>query len=106
MFPGFASRMLKEMKNVYVAKALGNVKNKEIKINIDVVDSPRRKYSVFIGATVLAKVYNENGADYWITKQDYEESGEKIILSKCPNMTVWNKICNLFDNFIKLIKLF
>ena len=88
MFPGFASRMLDEMKNVYVEKTLHNVKDKSVKININVVDSPRRKYSVYIGATVLAKVYNENGDDYWITQQDYEESGENIILSKCPNMTV------------------
>ena len=90
MFPGFASRLLKEMKNVYMEKTLHNVKDKDkdIKIKIDVVDSPRRKYSVYIGATVLAKYYNENQTEYWITKQDYEESGEKIILSKCPNMTV------------------
>ena len=88
MFPGFASRLLKEMKNVYVEKTLHNVKDKDIKININVVDSPRRKYSVYIGATVLAKFYNVNVSDYWITKQDYEESGEEIILSKCPNMTM------------------
>ena len=89
MFPGFASRMLQEMKNIYVEKTLHNVKNKDIKIGINVVDSPRRKYSVFIGATVLAKTYNENDdGNYWITKQEYEESGEKIILSKCPNMTM------------------
>ena len=88
MFPGFASRMLNEIKNVYQEKTLHNVKDKDIKININVLDSPRRKYSVYIGATVLAKVYNVNVSDYWITKQDYEESGEKIILSKCPNMTM------------------
>ena len=88
MFPGFASRLLKEMKNVYVEKTLHNVKDKDIKININVVDSPRRKYSVYIGATFLAKLYNENQPEYWITKHDYEESGEKIILSKCPNMTM------------------
>ena len=88
MFPGFASRMLNEIKNVYQEKTLHNVKDKDIKININVLDSPRRKYSVYIGATVLAKVYNVNVSDYWITKQDYEESGEEIILSKCPNMTM------------------
>ena len=87
MFPGYASRLLKEMKKIYKEKALHNVENKEIKINIDVVDSPRRKFSVFIGATILANVYNQKDVGYWITKQDYEECGEKIILQKCPNMT-------------------
>ena len=84
MFPGYASRLLQEMKETYKEKALSNVKNKEIKININIIDSPRRKHSVFIGATILANYKEDN---YWITKQEYEECGEKIILKKCPNMT-------------------
>ena len=88
MFPGYASRLLKEIKKVYKEKALNNVENKEIKINIDVIDSPRRKHSVFIGATILANFYNLKDVGYWITKQEYEECGEQIILKKCPNMTV------------------
>ena len=84
MFPGYASRLLKDLKKVYKEKALNNVENKEIKINIDVIDSPRRKHSVFIGATILANYKDDN---YWITKQEYEECGEQIILKKCPNMT-------------------
>ena len=88
MFPGYASRLLKDLKKVYKEKALNNVENKEIKINIDVIDSPRRKHSVFIGATILANFYNLKDVGYWITKQEYEECGEKSILQKCPNMTV------------------
>ena len=87
MFPGYASRLLKEIKEIYKDKALHNVENKEIKININVVDSPRRKHSVFIGATILANTYNRKDVNYWITKQEYEESGQKIILQKCPNIT-------------------
>jgi actin-related protein 2 len=87
MFPGYASRLLQEMKNVYIEKTLHNVKNKEIKININIIDSPRRKHSVFIGATILANFYNKKDIGYWITKEEYEESGEQIILRKCPNMT-------------------
>ena len=87
MFPGYASRLLQEMKNVYIEKTLHNVKNKEIKININIIDSPRRKHSVFIGATILANTYNKKDIGYWITKEEYEESGEQILLRKCPNMT-------------------
>ena len=87
MFPGYASRLLQEMKDIYKEKALHNVSNKEIKININIIDSPRRKFSVFIGATILANIYNLKDVGYWITKQEYEEIGEKIILRKCPNMT-------------------
>ena len=59
-------------------------KNKVIKI----IDSARRKYSVFIGATVLAQAYNSEKGDggYWITKQDWEEVGPDIILKKCQNI--------------------
>ena len=56
---------------------------------INIIDSARRKYSVFIGATVLAKTYNrEEGENtgYWITKQDWEEVGPDIVLKKCPNV--------------------
>ena len=87
MFPGYASRLLQEMKDIYKEKALHNVANKEIKISINIIDSPRRKFSVFIGATILANIYNQKDVGYWITKEEYEESGDQIILRKCPNMT-------------------
>ena len=87
MFPGYASRLLQEMKDIYKEKALHNVENKEIKISINIIDSPRRKFSVFIGATILSNIYNQKDVGYWITKQEYEESGDQIILRKCPNMT-------------------
>ena len=87
MFAGYASRLLKELQNVYVEKALENVKDKSIKIKMNIIDSPRRKFSVFIGATVLANIYNkEQGAEYWITKQDWDEVGEDIIFKKCQNV--------------------
>ena len=60
-------------------------KNKVIKI----IDSSRRKYSVFIGATVLAKTYNSEEGEmsgYWITKQDWDEVGPDIVLKKCQNV--------------------
>ncbi len=46
------------MKATYKEKALHNVKNKKIKININIIDSPIKKYSVFIGATIFANIYN------------------------------------------------
>ena len=88
MFAGYASRLLKELQNIYVEKALENVKDKSIKIKMNIIDSPRRKYSVFIGATVLANTYNNTsqGDEYWITRQDWEESGPDIIFKKCQNI--------------------
>ena len=44
-------------------------KDKKIKININVIDSPKRKYSVFIGASIIANIYNiSDNKDYWITR--------------------------------------
>ena len=56
---------------------------------INIIDSARRKYSVFIGATVLARAYNNvkgENSGYWITKQDWEEVGPDIVLKKCHNI--------------------
>ena len=87
MFAGYASRLLKELQNVYVEKALENVKDKSIKIKMNIIDSPRRKFSVFIGATVLANIYNTpQGEEYWITKQDWDECGPDVIFKKCENI--------------------
>ena len=88
MFAGYASRLLKEINNVYVEKGLKNVKDKSVKIKMNIIDSPRRKFSVFIGATVLANTYNNTsqGDEYWITRQDWEESGPDIIFKKCQNI--------------------
>ncbi len=86
MFPGYASRIEVEVKKLYVAKNLKLAKSKTIKIPMEVIDSPRRKYSVFIGATVLANIYNEKQPEYWITKQDWDECGPDIIFKKCQNI--------------------
>jgi actin-related protein len=90
MFAGYASRLLKEIQNVYVEKGLKNVKDKSVKIKMNIIDSPRRKFSVFIGATVLANTYNGTSQDdqYWITKQDWDEVGPDIIFKKCQNIII------------------
>ena len=86
MFAGYASRLEKEVRNLYKEKGLQNAKDKNIKIQINIVDSPRRKYSVFIGATVLANTYNSQQIEYWISKQDWDEAGPNIVLKKCQNV--------------------
>ena len=89
MFPGFASRFEAELRTLYIEKALKNSESKNIKIDIKVVDSPRRKYSVFIGATVVAELYNkEENEAYWITKEEWAECGTDIIFKKCQNVII------------------
>ena len=87
MFPGYASRLYNEMEDLYKKM----YKRKTLRKNkvINIIDSARRKYSVFIGATVLAQTLNnEEGENsgYWVTKQDWEEVGPDIVLKKCQNI--------------------
>ena len=80
MFPGFASRVEKEIRNSYIKNNLKNASDKRIKYYIGIVDSPRKKYSVFIGAGVLANIMAEDpNGEYWISKSDYDEIGENAV---------------------------
>ena len=93
LFPGFASRIENEIKKIYKETALKLAKEKKIKININVIDSPKRKYSVFIGASIIANHYNADGNDdYWITRDEWlecEDTGdytkENLIKNKCQS---------------------
>jgi actin-related protein 2 len=86
MFPGFSSRLESEVKALYKQKILKD-SNKEIKIGLNIIDTPRRKYSVFTGACFLANVYSDKSS-YWITKEEWEEIGPKIIQDKCQNILI------------------
>ena len=87
MLPGYASRVLKDLKNLFRERSLKDSSSKEIKINMEIIDSPRRKYSVYIGGAVLANVYNTPSMEkYWITKKEFDENGESIIRKKCSNV--------------------
>ncbi|XP_047339269.1 actin-100-like [Impatiens glandulifera] len=70
MFPGIVERMNKEL-NILVP---GDRK-------IKVVAPPERKYSVWIGGSILAslRLFQER----WITKQQYDESGPSIVHRNC-----------------------
>ena len=87
MFPGYASRIDIELRKLYIENNLKLAKTKTIKIPITIIDSPRRKYSVFIGATILANLSNRpENLGYWISKKDWDESGPNIVLKKCQNI--------------------
>jgi actin-related protein len=84
MFPGFSSRLQNDIERLYKERILNDPKGK-IKIGLNIIDTPRRKYSVFIGACFLGNFYASQ-KNYWITKQDWEEVGPNIILKKCQNL--------------------
>ena len=70
MFPGIVERLSKEL--VSLAPAAMKVK---------VVAPPERKYSVWIGGSILSSLVTFQSM--WISKEEYEESGCAIVHRKC-----------------------
>ncbi|XP_069128646.1 uncharacterized protein [Argopecten irradians] len=75
MYPGIADRMQKEI----TALAPSSMK-------IKVIAPPERKYSVWIGGSILASL--STFQQMWISKQEYDESGPSIVHRKCFNSVV------------------
>merc|ERR1712139_489881 len=70
MFPGIGERMTKELR----ALAPSTMK-------IRVVAPPERKYSVWIGGSILSSL--STFQQMWISKGEYDESGPTIVHRKC-----------------------
>jgi actin-related protein len=70
MYEGLAARLEKEM----ISLAPSTMK-------IKVVAPPERKYSVWIGGSILASL--STFQQMWISKQEYDESGPSIVHRKC-----------------------
>ena len=90
MLPGFTSRIEIELKKIYFDKNWKSDRRKTVSVKIvrfpiNIIDSPRRQYSSFIGATIKSSLYNDY-IDYWISKKDWDECGPDIILKKVKNI--------------------
>ena len=70
MFPGIDERLTKEM----TAQAPASIR-------VKIVAPPERKYSVWIGGSILSSL--STFQEMWITKDEYDESGPGIVHRKC-----------------------
>uniref|UniRef100_A0A8C4SUX2 Actin, cytoplasmic 2-like n=1 Tax=Erpetoichthys calabaricus TaxID=27687 RepID=A0A8C4SUX2_ERPCA len=70
MFPGIADRMQKEI------PALA-----PISVKVKIIAPPERKYSVWIGGSILASL--STFQQRWISKQEYDETGPSVVHRKC-----------------------
>merc|ERR1711942_247387 len=70
MYPGIADRMQKEI----TALAPSTIK-------IKIIAPPERKYSVWIGGSILSSL--STFQQMWISKQEYDECGPSIVHRKC-----------------------
>jgi actin-related protein len=74
MFEGLKDRLTQDVK-----------KHQQVASNVDVtvVAPPERKYSVWIGGSILSSL--STFQNMWLSKQEYDESGPSIVHSKCVN---------------------
>jgi actin-related protein len=70
MYPGISERLHKEL--TLLAPAA---------IKVKVVAPPERKYSVWIGGSILSSL--STFQQMWITKEEYDDSGPSIVHRKC-----------------------
>ncbi|KAL7638497.1 UNVERIFIED_CONTAM: hypothetical protein RMT77_011067 [Armadillidium vulgare] len=70
MFNGIADRLFKE-----ISASINE------KMRVKVIAPPERKYSVWIGGSILASL--STFQQMWISKQEYDESGPSIVHRKC-----------------------
>lgn len=70
MYAGLAERMQKELTNLAPSS-----------IKVKIIAPPERKYSVWIGGSILASL--STFQQLWISKQEYDEAGPSIVHRKC-----------------------
>lgn len=70
MFPGLADRLTREMQLLTPES-----------ITVKVTAPPERKYSVWIGGSILTSLASFQSM--WITKEEYEKSGPAVVHRKC-----------------------
>ncbi|XP_035569443.1 beta-actin-like protein 2 isoform X2 [Canis lupus baileyi] len=70
MYPGIADRMQKEIMTLAPST-----------MKIKIIAPPERKYSVWIGGSILASL--STFQQMWISKQEYDEAGPPIVHRKC-----------------------
>ena len=84
-FPGFGERLKKDLVDLYKDRILKGDPNSDVgkfanRVNVETpVD---RKYSVFVGGSVLANIMKDNDT-FWVTKREYEELGIEKAVKKC-----------------------
>ncbi|KAH9300606.1 hypothetical protein KI387_012189 [Taxus chinensis] len=71
MFPGLPDRLAKELVALTAPSA----------VKIKVVAPPERKYSVWIGGSILASLSTFH--QMWINKEEYQEAGSSVVHRKC-----------------------
>jgi actin beta/gamma 1 len=71
MFPGITDRLQKELANLSPSS-----------VKVKIIAPPERKYSVWIGGSILASL--STFQNLWVSKEEYDESGPGIVHRSKP----------------------
>lgn len=81
MYPGLPSRLESDLRALYLRDTLKGDASRAHKLRLCIEDPPRRKHTVFMGASVLGQIM-ENAPQFWVSKQQYEEEGAARIVDR------------------------
>jgi len=85
MFPGFSSRLEKDLRALYLENVLRGDRSRAAKFRCNVEDSPRRQHMVFMGGSMMAAAYEEEAnSRWWISRREYDEQGAKAVHRLIP----------------------
>lgn len=78
MYPGFASRLEREITQLYLERVLKGDTQRLAKFKIKIENSARQKHMVFFGGSVLANIMKDRD-EFWISKKEYQEQGLRCL---------------------------
>lgn len=78
MYPGFSSRLEKEMTQLYLTNILKGDSSRLSKFKLRIENSARQKHMVYLGASLLANIMKDSD-QFWISKEEYEEQGLRCL---------------------------
>ncbi|KAL4418706.1 hypothetical protein ABPG77_004886 [Micractinium sp. CCAP 211/92] len=84
MYAGIASRLDKELRNLYLHRVLRGDKDGLRRLKLRVEDPPRRRHMVFAGAAVLADIMRGQD-EFWIGRHEWAEDPHRA-MAKCSGL--------------------
>ncbi|RNA13842.1 actin-related 2 isoform X3, partial [Brachionus plicatilis] len=78
MYPGFASRLEREITQLYLERVLRGDVQRLAKFKLRIESSSRQKHMVYFGGSVLANIMRDSD-NFWVSKQEYQEQGVRCL---------------------------
>lgn len=83
MFPGFSTRLEKDVRQLYLTHVLKGDRDRLQKFKCNVEDPPKRNHMVFLGASIQAFTSTLD-SPWWISRQEYQDTGPSAVNRLIP----------------------